>query len=543
MGHGLNEKHESEDEAGGEENTAQETFFSSSAMTSIPWLVIGKAATFFVQIAILTALARGLVGSDEDRGNLGLFQVCYNTAGFLLVLCSLGLNTSVLRFVPELVKDGNLTGLKNLLRKTPIVQAVSIAVVAGLCALLFPLVRGWLPNNLVEAFDSYFFLTFGLTAVFVLREFLNNTLTAVYKARTVALASLAQGMLLLVGLSYFWKFDELTVAIALAVHIGASLAISIFRTGSVLRYFKGREPTPTIAGIGRRRVLALSLPVMFNALLNQFMMLYSEVFFLAVLVAEPLNMTLVEDYNTGYQLPFLLLTFLPMAVYTLFVTAFSEAYSRDPGCLGRLVSSYYQILILVALPIGCFGAFFGYEAVPILFGDAFVDAGYVASAFFVIHMLPLISVPLSMAITAKELVGKVVWLQVMRVLFNVVIDFFLIYYFHLVGAICAVVVTFLVTTPITLVVVRRHLGGLFFPGSFFARVAIPCAVLAGLFRLVVPTLNGSRLWLVVLPIAYLVVLAILLKALRLIRASDTAHFKEVGLGKLNRVLDYFTAKS
>lgn len=122
----------------------------------------------------------------------------------------------------------------------------------------------------------------------------------------------------------------------------------------------------------------------------------------------------------------LVITFIPMALQTLFASGVAEAFVKDPDCLPRMVSNLYKVLILLAVPVAAFGVFFSPAAVVLFYGDEMRDAGWIASSFCAIHLLPLIAMPLSMAIGAKEKVKEFLPLLYFRVAVNIALDWLLI---------------------------------------------------------------------------------------------------------------------
>jgi O-antigen/teichoic acid export membrane protein len=284
-------------------------------------------------------------------------------------------------------------------------------------------------------------------------------------------------------------------------------------------------------GIGKERVLRFAIPSFLNALARAVMLRYSEVFFLGAFWGAQV----AGIYDLGCSAPFLAITFIPMAVQTLLSAGFSEAHSRDPSCLPRLVDFSYKFLVLLSVPLAVFGVCFAPRAMVLVYGGAMREAGPVASAFCVLHVMPLVSMPLSMAIMAREKVLAMLPLMLLQVAMNLALDAILIPAWGLKGAVAAVALTFILTIPVRLRAVRRLVGGIWFPTSFLLRLLAPSVALAVALRLFFPEPGLPSL--LGLAAAYVALLVASVRGLGLIRESDVVAARELGFPRLNRALD------
>lgn len=500
-------------------------FFSRDAISSVPWLLIGKVLTFFLYFGISILIVRGLGPHDY-----GIYALLTSIAEYLAVVCAVGLNTSLLRFVPELVQGNNRAGLKRLLWRSLMVQvAALVSAAVGMWFLSTPL------SGLFHiAFVSYIAVLMFFTAMLVTKEYLNNLFTSLFLARFLAFTSVGQAILFCVGLLWLGYTHHYTVTAVLLLY---SLSIGSMALASLvkLRQFLHRWPEPKMQpGIGRQRVLWLTLPTMFNAVTNKLLQQYSEIFFLGYFVSA----SMVGYYALGFSLANLLLTFVPMALHTLFTSAFAEAYSRHPGSIGVLTSAVYQVLIVVTVPLSFFGFVYSPAIVQTFYGEAMAGAGPVAAFFCLFQILPMIWIPLSMAITATEQVAHTTWLNGMQLVVNLVLDYFLIKHFAIEGAFAAILLTFIITLPVKLYVIRRLIGGIYFPISFFSRIAIPAALLAAICYLVFP--QPRLLGLCLMAVVYGVGFFVMLRVFKLVRPSDTERFHSIELPMLSRALHFLT---
>ncbi len=512
-------------------------FFSREAVSGVPWMLFGKLLLFFIYFGVSVLIVNGL-----GKEKYGVYSVMLNLASYFVVLCGLGLGAALTRYVPELAARKNRKGLVMFLRKSALLQ---LAAVCGLTLLLLcasdPLQRLFKAEH-VARFDFYLKLACGLTALLLLKDFIGNVFTSVFKTRVIALLSVAHGLIWFIGL-FVWLKVSPEVESALLAQMLSIGVVYLIGAALLIRYVRSLPWSTDEFGIGKRRALSFSGTVMLSTILRVMMFKYSEVFFLAAVGGT----TLAGMYDLGYTLPYTAVTFIPLALLPLFTAAFAEAYIRDRACLGRLINSYYKLLMMVSMPVGVLGAFFAPRAYHIIYNGEMALAGRAASAFCLVLLLPLISMPLSAAIKAKEKVMNMVPTLVLQIVVNLFLDWLLIVRLGLGiwGGIGAVVGTFALTIPFRLWVVRDILGGVFFPFWFFARVGWALFGIAGGLWWITSRIGLFErfenqplniLLLFVVAAIYLALFLLATRYLRLVREEDVRDFQALEIDKLNAVL-------
>ena len=502
-------------------------YFSKESISGVPWLVANKVLLLFVYMG-LSILTVRLLGPQE-YGRLVLVR---SITEFLVVFCALGLDVALLRFIPELTAHRNRAGLSRLLVRALALQQIAALIALASLLLLRPLLEKCFGMN----FQGLLIPAGLLLAATMFKDSLNNIFTALFRTRTVALLSLVNGVLWLAFLvaALRWRPEA---ALALSAQTASLLivyGVSLILLTRLVRALPWRSPPQ---GIGRHRTLKLSLPVMLNTLLRMLMLKYTEVFFLGVYFTP----TIVGYYDLGYATPMLILTLIPAALQTLFMSAFAEAYTRDPDCLGRMINSVYKITILIVTPLAAFGVFFAPRGIVLLYGQEMAPAGPIAAAFCVLHVLPLISTPLSIAITVKEKVLQMLPYMLLQVGVNLLLDWALIPRFGMSGAVAAVGATFVLTIPWRLRAVRGILGGIHFPTKFFIRQLLVTGAIAAALSPLASHLNIFAL--VLLGGAYLALYPLLIRFLKLVRPADVADLRALGMARVNRVLNLLIGPS
>jgi len=514
-------------------------FFSREAVSGVPWMVLGKLVLFFVYFGVSVLTVNGL-----GKEKFGVFSLMANIASYLLVFCGLGLGSALMRYVPELATHKNHRGLIHLLWKSATLQLMATCAVTGLLfSLASPLQRLFNAEH-VEHFRFYLMLACGLVGLLLLKDFVATAFTSMFRTRAVVLLSIVQGVIWLAAL-FVWLAARPEVSTVFYVQMFSIGLVYAVGAALLARHVR-RLPWHTLPyGIGKRRALKFSGIAMLSAIIRMVMFKYSEIFFLAAVGGT----TIAGMYDLGYSLPFTIVTFIPLALLGLFTAAFAEAYVKDSNCLERLISSYYKLLIMVSLPGAVLGAFFSPVAYHIIYKGEMDEAGSLASAFCIVLLFPLISIPLSMALKAKEKVHSMLPMMLLQIAINLFLDWLLIVHMRwgIWGGVCAVAGTFILTIAPRLMVARRLIGGIYFPVRFFLRLVLALTLEAAAFFWITQRVQlferfGNE-WINVgllfaVGLAYLLVFLLIVRALRLVRQSDIADFQALEIVRLNKLLTW-----
>jgi len=495
-------------------------FFSEKAVAGVPWMILSKTVLVFVYFALSVVIVRGL-GKEQ----YGVFALVKTITDYLLVLCALGLNASLVRYIPELAARRHLAGIRSLLWKTAALQATT-GLLAGLALVAWqPFLERWFHVDFGWCLPLGVLLILGQLS----KDFFNDTFTALFQSRTVSSMAIGHGFL---WLGATWLLVTLWPAPAspILAQGGITLGVSALFAVVLLRLLRGLHWRSEGPGIGRERVFKLSGAIMLNSVFRMLMQRYTEVFFLALYFSP----AVVGLYDLGCSVPQVVLSLVPMALLTLMSSAFAEAYTRDPDCLPRLIQAAYKTLILIAVPLAAFGIFFAPRGIVLIYGAEMAAAGPVAAWFCILSTTPLISMPISMAIVAKEKAMLTLPMLILQVAVNLLLDWLLIPRFAMAGAVAAVGLTFFLTIPVRLAYSRWLIGGIWFPTRFLLRVAVPTTLLAFVLLPLAPRLNVVTLFL--LAALYVGAYVLLVKHLRMLHAEDVADLRRLDLPRVGRAL-------
>jgi len=434
--------------------------FPEDMCKAIPWVIGAKSFVYLINFVNSIVIVRLLSTYD-----FGVFAFCRNMMVVLATFCSLGLNKSALRFIPELLAKNNISGLRRYITKTLLLQALAISAVFFLALADYRL--QFLSKLFNINFRHLIIIVVFLAWVFICKEFFYSVFTANYMAKTIAFTSVTNVSIWLMLTVIVLKSGFGVGGVLLAQLVAVLTVTFILFHKTLSLYWKDRSASMVRQpGIGRKRVAVLSGTNIFGAVTQYVSAVGSGIFFIGYFY-DP---ELVGYFSLGNYVSSTVLTFVPFAVISLFTAGFSESYTKDSEKLPQLINTSYKLLILAIIPLSIFGVCFADKIISIIYGSKMLIAGVISRILFGVYLLGFVSVPLSMALTAKEKVQEMIPYQIVQVTLQVSLNFVLIKYFGWTGAVAAIILTFLITMPFILNKVRRIIGGIYFPAMFLFKV-------------------------------------------------------------------------
>ena len=89
-------------------------------MRSVPWMISAKLVTFIIYFVVSIIVVKAL--TPEDYGILALSK---NFGQYMIIFCALGLNTCILRYLPEIEMKGDYLSIKSFLMRSFFCQIFS----------------------------------------------------------------------------------------------------------------------------------------------------------------------------------------------------------------------------------------------------------------------------------------------------------------------------------------------------------------------------------------------------------------------------------
>lgn len=422
----------------------------------VMWSFVIRAAALATNFGLSIIIVRSLGTHDY-----GIFSLLKNIVVYVGLFCSLGLDSALLRYVPELMVHGNGHGLKATLVKVALAQLA----LTGLAVSLAYLLRGAVSDLYSLDLDLYLVGAACIAGLFALKSSLTQVFVALYRFRWLSLS--------IVGFSLFWivstvvslRFDDQIGGVLLAQ--GTSFLVF---AGLLLFGLRAelRVPLHLPSSVGNRRLLTYSGTSLVNSALNLVVQRQSEIFFVGLY----LGAAAAGYYDLGYSLPQMALEIISTTVWSLGIVGFSEVVARDPSNLRRAIRWYYKLLALLLFPIATLGVLWADKMVVVMYGDRMQTAGHLAQAFSIIHLLFFASIPMATALWALEKAWVTIPFRVGSAILDIALAIVLVPRWGLAGAVAAVVITMVISTPVVLRICARVIGGWDIPWGYIIRCAL-----------------------------------------------------------------------
>jgi O-antigen/teichoic acid export membrane protein len=415
-----------------------------------PWALLGKLIRFGAGVLTSVVIVRAL--GAHDYGLLALIRV---SLAFLALPAGVGMGQALLRFLPELAIVGGGRGGRRLLVAGLVIQTAAW----GLLALGVYFARAPIDRFFKADVASDLLLATLLLHVGTLRGFFESALTASYEARFVAAMGTAGSVVLL---ATTWLALSLGYGIP-GILVAAAVGDLVPATGAMARAFatfRGRAEA-----IAPRRLLGYALPFVLLSVLNMITWKQSE----TLLLGHFFSPREAGLFDLAYKLPQQLLEFIPEAIWPLLLAAMSEAYTKNPDTLRRVIDLYYRILFLVVPPLSVYGIVFGDRILTVLYGPEWAPAGIYCQLLFGVFSLSFFGTPLSTAIYVLEKSWANFLLAFLFAAINLGLDLLLIPRYGLAGALIPVAVAIGVSPVARWFALRHFVGRVAIPWGFIGR--------------------------------------------------------------------------
>ena len=435
---------------------------------ALAWGLIAKTLVSVLAIASNVLIVRGL---GEDA--YGVYSIFLNIARFLALAIGLGLAQGLLQFLPELRVKNDARGTRQLLWRVLLLQFVGWLGVLAVVVLL----RGWISTLYAIDLREILLLGSALLIFEVLWTAFNHVYIAARRMRHFTLVSVLQRGSLIVLLVLLLQRGLTIPAVMYAV-------AGSFVVGILALTMGVRRAVPWMAGaegegIPLSRLMKYALPIALGALINQVLWRSSETLVLGY-YWEP---KVAGYFNAAYNLPQMLLEFIPLSIWPIMLASLSEVHTRRADDLLRGIALYFRLTIVLVVPIALTGLALGGQMYLLLYAEAMAPGAPICQLFFLIFLISFMVMPLRMALYVKERPMVNALIAGAGAVVNVALDFVFIPRMGLWGAVPPVAIALLVSGGIQLVVTRRLLPGIGFPWGHLLKVVAGSAVVLPLWLL------------------------------------------------------------
>jgi len=383
---------------------------------SINWLFLEKIARMVIAFAVTIYVARYL--GAENLGTLNYSIVIVSLTGPLM---NIGLDQVVYKkLIEKIIPQEQILGTALFLR---LLAFIALAIFYFL--ILFSIQISQTEKMMILfIFAGHFFLNFGLLE----RYFLSNI-----QAKYIFVSSISSSLafsayrLVLVFLEMDLIYFSLSIGIELLIK-------SIFL---IYFYFKDNNHiTWSFNGALAKEMLGESWPFIFAGIANGLFMKMDQ-----VMVKHMISNQAVGYYSIAVKITEIFY-FIPVIISNSLFPAIMNAKKKSEEQFEKRLRQLYRLMMALSLIVSVFMFFISDILVALLFGDNFLEAvpvlkWYIWSSFFVFLGLATEKWMLANGLQKYSLANKVIAASV-----NIILNYFLIIEFGLIGAAIATFISY-----------------------------------------------------------------------------------------------------
>ncbi len=427
---------------------------SREVPAALAWELISKILVSILGIVSNVMIVRGL--GDHDYG---LYSVFLNICRFFAIIIYIGPTQIILRFLPETKVKGNILGGRQLIWSSLIMQMIAWIVV---CVGVY-FMRDWIGSFFDDGVRDILLLGCILLIFETFWQVVNQIYRAYRWMRLLTVISSVQRVVLIVLLAIF-ALDGLTIPKVLYAVAGSFLLGFCSLLPNVIRRLSWRG---AVVGkqIDSRRLFKYAMPIILIGLINQILWRSSETLIIS-------HYHSVEDggyFNAAYNLPQMILEFIPMAIWPIILASLSEVHALRSSSLIKGIHLYFRLICVLVIPLSVVGFILGGNAYLMLYEEAMAPGAPICQMFFPIFMVSFLINPLRMAIYIKERTMLNMWAIGVGAIVNLGLDFLLIPRYGLMGAVPPVGIAILVSGYTQWLISRRLIPEISLPWSYLLK--------------------------------------------------------------------------
>jgi O-antigen/teichoic acid export membrane protein len=434
--------------------------------SALAWGLVSKVLVSILAIASNVLIVRGL-----GDVNYGIYSIFLNIVRFLSLAIGLGQATAILQFLPETRVRADRHGACRLLTNALWLQLGAWIVVLGVVYLT----RNWICRIYETDLREILMVGTALVILEVLWAATSNVLMASRRMLQLTVASVVQKAAL-IGLLLLLLRAGLTVNEVIWA-VAGSFALGTVLLGPDIRRSIPLEGGSTGGSLPAGRVMRFALAVTAGALTAQVLWRSSEV----LIVGHYMGAKAAGYVNLAYNLPQLILEFIPLAIWPIILASLAEVHVRRADDLLRGIGLYFRLIFLLVFPLGLTGFVLGGQAYLVLYGEQMAPGAPLCQAYFLVFLLSFLVTPLRMALFVKERVMVNTYIALVGAVINVGLDFVLIPRYGIWGAVPPVTIALLCSDGLQYYLSRRLVPGLDIPWGYMLRVLVGSAVVGPLW--------------------------------------------------------------
>lgn len=417
---------------------------------NISWLSFDRLLRMFLGIFVGVLLARYL-----GPANYGLLNYAISFTAIFAVIATMGLNNIV---VKELVEAPDRT---NKILGSALVMKLSAGILACLLAsITVALIR---PSDL-SALSLVFIISLGFIfqAFDVIDLWFQAQVLSKYavcvKSSAFLLASLTKIMLIMNGAPLV-AFAVVATFEIFVVMIGLLLVYRVRTAGRI-----GWEFDPMLA----RRLISLSWPLVLSGVS---LYVYSKID--QVMLGQMVDFKTVGIYAVAVRISEFF-DFLPLAIFSSVLPRFVSFWGRSRDLFFLNMQKLSDVMVVVWLLLSIFVSIFANLIIVLLYGQDYLYAGFILSIYIWGQIGTYFGLARGIYITANNLFRLSLVMSISGAILNIILNFYLIPLFGILGATLATLITYMFVSIIINFIIPdlRKMGfvlirSLFIPGTIY----------------------------------------------------------------------------
>lgn len=381
---------------------------------------------------------------------LGVYSIISSVFAITLILGVLGINTSILRLLPEQIAKYSYNSAYYLFWKTfKIVLISSIMLSIGIYMFSWEIAEDIFHK-------TYLYPLFLLTAFIIIFQSLGNLSIASIRAlRNIKLYAFLQiftpiSQIIILVLLTVYFYQEFNAAYSLMISYVLTAIVAFY---ALIKLFaQKREKTDTVSPVRSKNIVTISLPMMITTVMS-FIVTQTDILMLGSMSSTES----VGIYAVAMKLA-LLTSFILASVNIVLAPKISELYySHKHDELQSVVQKTTKMIALLSLPIVVVLIVFG-EFILSFFGTEFV-LGYMALVFLLVgQIFSVFSGPAEFFLNMTGHQKELNIITIICAILNIVLNYFLIPIYGIEGAASASMFSLILMKIVALVYIKMNFG-------------------------------------------------------------------------------------
>lgn len=415
-------------------------------------VLTGSSISFIASsLALFLGLVLNLIiAKYYGAKELGIYSIVSSIFAITLIFSVLGINTSILRLLPEQITKYSYCSAYKLFRKVLIMVLIASSVVAIVVYTFAQSIAGHIFHK------EYLYPLLSLMALIVIFQALGNVSIASIRAlKNIKLYAFFQifnpliQILALIFLTLFLYREFNSIYTLMFTYVVSG----IFSFYVVIKLFARKKTlSDSIEHLKSKNILFISLPMMITSAMGLIVTQTDILMLGSMSTAESVGI-----YAITVKLA-LLSTFILTSVNVVIAPKISELYySNKPYELQKLVQKTTRLIFLFSLPVVIILIVFG-KFILSFFGDEFA-IGYAALFFLLIgQILSIISGPTEFFLNMTGHQKNLNYITIICAILNIILNYFLIPIYGLEGAAFASMVSLITMKILAVVYIKIHFG-------------------------------------------------------------------------------------